>query len=74
VKIMADTNVLARAIVSDDQRQARIAQRQLARAESVALTLPVLCELHWVLSRGYKISSSEIARAIRLLIDSPTSP
>jgi predicted nucleic-acid-binding protein len=47
-----------------------VAQAELAAAELIALTVPVLCELVWVLSRGYKIPSTEIVEAIRRLIDS----
>ncbi len=36
----------------------------------VALTLPALCELVWVLTRGYGIAAADIAEAIRRLIDS----
>jgi predicted nucleic-acid-binding protein len=67
VKITADTNVLVRAITADDPRQSKIAQAELAKAEAVALALPALCELVWVLSQGYKISTSEIAAALRRL-------
>lgn len=56
--------------MGDDERQAQIAQQALARAETVALTLPALCELCWVLRRGCKLSSEEITRAIQLLIES----
>jgi predicted nucleic-acid-binding protein len=68
MKITADTNVLVRAITGDDERQSRVAQAQLAKAEMVALPLPVLCELTWVLSQGYKISSVEIAETVRRLL------
>jgi len=68
VKITADTNVLVRAITGDNEKQSRIAQAQLARAGLVALAIPVLCELVWVLSQGYKISSADIAEAIRRLL------
>ena len=70
VKITADTNLLVRAIMGDDARQSPIAQAELAKAESVAVTLPALCELVWVLSRGYKIASADIAEALQRLIDS----
>ena len=70
MKITADTNLLVRALTGDDARQSRIARAELAKAEIVALTLPALCELVWVLSRGYGIPSGEIADAIRCLIDS----
>ena len=68
MKITADTNVLVRAITGDDARQSRIAQARLANADLVALAIPVLCELVWVLAQGYKISSADIAEAIRRLL------
>jgi predicted nucleic-acid-binding protein len=69
MKITADTNVLVRAIVGDDKRQSRIAQKELADADLVALALPALCELVWVLLQGYKIPPAEVAQAIRQLIN-----
>ncbi len=70
MRITADTNVLVRAITGDDEDQARAAQAELARAELVALTLPTLCELAWVLGKGYRHSHAEIASVIRRLIGS----
>jgi predicted nucleic-acid-binding protein len=35
----------------------------------VALPLPALCELVWVLSQGYKISAADIAEAVRRLTE-----
>jgi predicted nucleic-acid-binding protein len=70
MKITADTNVLVRAIANDDVRQSRVAEAELANADAVALALPALCELVWVLSQGYKIPSAEIAEAIRRLMNS----
>jgi predicted nucleic-acid-binding protein len=69
MKITADTNVLVRAITGDHPQQSKAAQRELARADVVALALPALCELVWVLSQGYRIASVDIAEAIRLLIN-----
>jgi predicted nucleic-acid-binding protein len=69
VKITADTNVLVRAIVGDDKLQSAAAQQALANAEAIALTVPALCELVWVLSRGYKISGREITQTIRSLLN-----
>lgn len=69
MKITADTNVLVRAIIGDDPRQSRVAQAELAKADMVALALPALCELVWVLSQGYKIPVADIAAAIRILIN-----
>jgi predicted nucleic-acid-binding protein len=69
MKITVDTNILVRAMTGDDKRQSKIAQAELARADVVALAIPALCELVWVLSQGYKIPSAEIAEAIRRLIN-----
>jgi predicted nucleic-acid-binding protein len=69
MKITADTNVLVRAMTGDDERQSKVAQVELAKADVVALPLQALCELVWVLSQGYKIPSAEIAEAIRRLIN-----
>lgn len=70
MKITADTNLLVRAITEDDPRQSRLAQDALAEAELVAVTVPALCELVWVLTQGYRISATEIAAVVRRLIDS----
>jgi predicted nucleic-acid-binding protein len=69
MKITADTNVLVRAVTEDDEQQSRAAQTALRRAELVAVTMPALCELVWVLSQGYRIPTSDIAEAIRRLIN-----
>jgi predicted nucleic-acid-binding protein len=68
VKITADTDLLVRAVTEDEPRQSKAAQTILRKADIVALTIPTLCELAWVLSRGYKISASDIAEAIRRLV------
>lgn len=68
MKITADTNVLVRALTGDDARQSKAAQEALAGASLVALPLPALCELVWVLSKGYRIAPVDIAEAIRRLL------
>lgn len=70
MKITADTNVLVRAITGDDERQSKVAQAALVKADVVALALPALCELVWVLAQGYRIPSADIAEAIRRLMNS----
>lgn len=69
MKITADTNILVRAVVEDHEQQSKAAQTALRRAELVAISMPTLCELVWVLSQGYRISSSDIAEAIRRLLN-----
>lgn len=72
MRITADTNLLVRAITGDDARQSKAAQAALAEAEAVALALPALCELVWVLSQAYRIAPAEIAEAVRRLIGAAT--
>lgn len=67
MKITADTNLLVRAVTEDHEEQSKIAQSTLRRAELIAMPIPTLCELVWVLSQGYKIQSSEIAETVRRL-------
>ena len=68
MKIIADTNVLVRAVVRDDPVQAEIADRALKCADLIVDTLPSLCEFVWVLLRVYGYQKSDIANAIRLLV------
>lgn len=68
MKITADTNLLIRAAVQDDLRQARQASTALQTAELIAIPVPVLCEFVWVLRRGYKKSIADISDAIRRLM------
>lgn len=68
MRITADTNLLVRAVVRDDKRQADIAARLLRNSELIAVAVPCLCEFVWVLRRVYGFSASEIADAIRALI------
>ncbi|MCA7121251.1 MAG: type II toxin-antitoxin system VapC family toxin [Acidibrevibacterium sp.] len=68
MKITADTNVLLRAIVSDDEGQSRIAVETLERADMVAISLQSLCEFAWVLARQYQIPRADIAETIRRLV------
>jgi predicted nucleic-acid-binding protein len=70
LRVTADTNVLVRVAVEDDPEQTRAAQRLLADAEVVALTLPTLCEFVWVLSHGYKRPRERIAASIRQVLGS----
>jgi predicted nucleic-acid-binding protein len=56
-------------MTGDDARQSKVAQAELANADVVALAMPALCKLVWVLSQGYKIPSADIAEAIRRLIN-----
>ena len=69
MKITADTNILVRAVTGDHAEQSKAAKAALQRAEVVAIPTTVLCEFVWVLSQGYRHSPSNIAEAIRRLIN-----
>ena len=69
-RIIADTNILVRAITEDDPHQSKAAQTALRSAEIVAISITSLCELVWVLSQGYKIPLRDIADTVRRLVGS----
>lgn len=69
MKITADTNVLARAILQDDVAQCRTARETLSAATLIAVSLPSLCELVWILRQGAKLAKEDVATAIRALLN-----
>jgi predicted nucleic-acid-binding protein len=69
VKISVDTNVLARAVLQDDAVQARAATKVLEEASLIAVSLPCLCELVWILLRGAQQPKERVAIAVRSLLD-----
>jgi predicted nucleic-acid-binding protein len=69
MKVTADTNVLVRAVVADDKKQARAAATVLKRAELIAVTLPSLCEFVWVLRRVYQFGQQDIVAALEALLN-----
>jgi predicted nucleic-acid-binding protein len=69
MKITVDTNVLVRAVVRDDERQARTAAKLLKEAELIAVPLPCLCEFIWVLRRVYNFGQQDISAALETLLN-----
>lgn len=69
MKLSVDTNVLARAILQDDPGQSRAARKMLEDATLIAVSLPCLCELVWILRKGARATRAEAATAIRALLD-----
>lgn len=67
MKVAIDTNVLVRAVVQDNPAQARLAAQVLMDAELIAIALPCLCELVWVLRRVYEFGARDVASAVRAL-------
>lgn len=72
MKITADTNLLLRAILEDDPRQAADAQALIGRAELIAVPVPALCEMVWTMRRLYKRPVDEIADALEALLQVDT--
>ena len=70
LKIAVDTNVLVRVLTNDDEAQNRKANAAMDSADTVVLTPSMLCEVVWVLSRGYRTSPSEIAAVLRNVLAS----
>ena len=69
MRLTIDTNVLVRVLTEDDPVQAVIARDMLERADLIAIPLPVLCELVWVLRSGYRKSALEVVDALSGLIE-----
>ena len=67
MKVTVDTNVLIRAVVRDNKKQAQAAAKLLKEAEIIAITLPCLCEFVWVLRRIYGFGRRDISAAIEAL-------
>jgi predicted nucleic-acid-binding protein len=72
--IALDTNVLARYLVRDDARQSALAksviEAECSADEPGIISLVALCELVWVLDRGYGYSRADIAAVLRKLLGS----
>jgi predicted nucleic-acid-binding protein len=68
LRIVADTNLLVRALTGDNEHQSRAAKAELTNADIVALTPIALCELVWVLRAAYGFSGHRIAEGLRLLV------
>ncbi len=68
MKAAVDTNILVRAVLWDDRKQARAASKLLREAPLIAVPLPCLCEFVWVLKRGAGLATGEIIQAIEALM------
>jgi predicted nucleic-acid-binding protein len=68
VKVTLDTNVLVRLATQDDPAQAALALRVLQKATLIAVPTIALCEMVWVLLRGYRYTPTQVAHALRTLL------
>jgi predicted nucleic-acid-binding protein len=67
-----DSNVLIRFLTRDDPAQARVARHLItdrcARDNPGFVDHVVLCEVVWVLQRGYRYHGAQIAQLIEMLL------
>src|ERR1035437_10293302 len=64
MKMIADTNVLMRAVLDDDVVQSRASRLALSAAGQIIISRHVFCEMVWLLSQRYKFSKAEIVKVI----------
>ena len=69
MKIIADTNVLLRAVLPDEDGQKHIAVEALETADLVAVSVHALCELVWVMSRRYGVPRSDVLATVQSLVE-----
>ncbi len=69
MRITVDTNILVRAVMRDDVKQATAATKLLKDAETIAVSLPCLCEFVWVLRRVYRLGQTDIRAALLALLN-----
>ena len=68
MKLTLDTNVLVRLATQDNPQQAAAALKVLQTASLIAVPSTALCEMVWVLIRGYRYTPEQVAHAIRILL------
>ena len=68
VKLTLDINVLVRLATQDNPQQAAAALKVLQTASLIAVPSTALCEMVWVLIRGYRYTPEQVAHAIRILL------
>ncbi len=70
--IALDTNVLVRYVVQDDPAQAAAAaalvESRCTAEEPALVATVVLCELAWVLGRGYRYTRAQVAAVVRAVL------
>ncbi|NKK78975.1 type II toxin-antitoxin system VapC family toxin [Rhizobium leguminosarum] len=69
MKVSVDTNILARAVLQDNAEQGRAAAKLLKEASLIAVSLPSLCELVWILCRGARLSKEDVSQTIHDLLN-----
>jgi len=65
MRMIADTNVLMRAVLNDDVVQSRASRLALSSADRVVIGRHAFCEMVWLLRQRYKMPKDEVAKVIR---------
>ena len=67
-----DTNILVRHLTQDDIEQAKVVEQLFnsytSASQSIFVNNIVICELIWVLERGYKYSKESITEVIKHIL------
>lgn len=71
--LSADTNVLLRYVLRDDEAQFRAVQPLLEGENAFYISNIVFCELVWTLRRAYKIPRGDVAAVVRTLVGMDTT-
>jgi predicted nucleic-acid-binding protein len=69
MRFTADANILIRAVMRDDARQAASAIQFLKEAELVSIPLSCLCEVVWVLRKVYRLGAQDVHAALQRLLN-----
>jgi predicted nucleic-acid-binding protein len=68
--MIADTNVLLRAVLDDDADQSRASRLALSAADRVVISRHAFCEMVWLLRQRYKMPREEIFKVINGYLES----
>ncbi len=69
MKITVDTNILIRAVVRDDKKQAQVAATLLRDAEIIAVSPGLLVRIRLGAARLYKFEQQDISAALEALLN-----
>jgi predicted nucleic-acid-binding protein len=64
MKMIADTNVLLRAVLDDDMVQSQASRLALSSAEQIVISRHAFCEMVWLLLQRYKMPRREVVKVI----------
>ena len=68
MKTSFDTNVLVRIVLQDDPTQMAAANQLLRKASLIAISLPCLCEMVWILRSGAKLPNTRIIEILENIL------